>query len=169
MLKSKYFCIAVFATCLWLFIGCDIIPAGCLVPNNVIIGPTLYKTEPFNGFNDWQNLFDEGVYASLRNDLISLEPIEICKSSRGGEVKFRFADGELKGCILVSTEELYKIFDYKTDYYIVINDPALEGKYKAEYETKTLFYNNPELRDKNLYVCLPKRTNQIGAAKVVKK
>ena len=88
---------------------------------------------------------------------------------RGGEVKFRFADGELKGCILVSTEELYRIFDYKTDYYIVINDPALEGKYKAEYETKTLFYNSPELRDKNLYVCLPKKTNQIGAAKVVKK
>ena len=143
MLKSKYFCSAVFAACLWLLISCFDLVVPPVAPSFYI---NLYKSEDFSTDNALS-----GINGTLRNKLRpDLGIIRQAKSSSLGSIVFDFVDEStpFKDWLPIPKEEVDNIWKEKTDYYVIVNDPEGNG-YNPNYETKNLYWNKKGSSEEN--------------------
>ena len=113
-----------------------------LPPDAVGLGVEVFNKE--NGSID--NIGDtiSGIIICLRNDKLSDSIIQEKKTHSNGTVDFNFCkDRPFRDDIFVSDEEFSAIWNGKTDYYLVVNDPK-SSSYNSEYETRILSYRNGE-------------------------
>ena len=99
----------------------------------------------------------EGMVVCLRNSTTSSGIIAEKKTDDDGRADFTFCkDRPFRDEIFVSDEEYSAIFDRKTDYYLVINDPE-SSLYNSAYETKLLKFHDGESLFNVVY--LPSKSN----------